>query len=32
MTAEWYRRWLSGDADLQQLSLAQISEYEAAMR
>jgi CDP-glucose 4,6-dehydratase len=31
-TADWYRRWLSGDADLRQLSLAQIAAYEEAMR
>jgi CDP-glucose 4,6-dehydratase len=31
-TADWYRRWLDGAADLQQLSLAQIAAYEEAMR
>lgn len=31
LTAEWYRRWLEGETNLQRLSLQQIEAYEQAM-
>ena len=31
-TADWYRRWLNDDEDMQQVSLEQIEAYEQAMR
>ena len=31
LTAEWYRRWLSGETDLKRLTLEQIAAYERAM-